>query len=343
MTEVDAMHQTLMAREIAQIPAAAAALLAQTDAVQAIAARIAQDNRQFVVMCGRGSSGHVGVYLRYLFETRFGLLVSAAAPSVVTAYRRPSDMRHAIFIVISQSGRSPDLVTATRLARESGALTIAILNETQSPVADEAEYVLPVRAGPEKAVAATKTVVLSMIAGAQLIATLTQDDALTLALARLPQRLGDALRCDWSPWSARLQKAHAAFVIGRGYGFGPAREVALKLTETMQIPALGYSAAELRHGPRAAVTPATPVLVLRQDDEAAATVDELIDELVAQNETVSAAGGPSGTLPWIGDDHPICDPVAMLLPAYRAIEQATRARGLDPDKPRYLSKVTHTL
>jgi len=343
MTARSEPYGTAMAREIAQIPAATRALLTHHDEIDAIAERIRNDDRHFIVMCGRGSSGHVGVYLRYLFETRFGLLVSAAAPSVVTAYRRPSDMQHAIFLVISQSGRSPDLVTATRLAREYGALTIALVNEVDSPVVAESEFVLPVRAGPEHAVAATKTVALSMVAGAQLIAALTDDAELTRALERLPDRLAAALACDWSMWSAHLQAAPAAFVTGRGYGLGPAREIALKLTETMQIPALGYSAAELRHGPRAAVTPATPVLVLRQNDEAAVTVDDLIRDLVEQNETVFSAGGPAGTLPWIGDDHPICDPIAMLLPAYLAIERATRQRGLDPDKPRYLSKVTHTL
>lgn len=343
MTVHDAHAITAMAREIAEIPAAADALLKQYDHVTAVAEHIRKSRRHFIVICGRGSSGHVGVYLRYLFETKLGLLVSAAAPSVVTAYRRPSDMRHVIFIVISQSGRSPDLVTATRLAREYGALTIALVNDVLSPVATEAELVLPVRAGPEHAVAATKTVVLSMVAGAQLIASLTDDEHLTHAIERLPQRCASALACDWSAWTQHLRRAPAAYVVGRGYGFGSAREIALKLTETMQIPALGYSAAELRHGPRAAITPATPVLVLRQNDEAAVTVDDLIRDLQDQRETVCAAGGPAGTLPWIGDDHPICDPIAMLLPAYAAIERAARARGLDPDNPRHLSKVTRTL
>ncbi len=343
MTVHDVHAITAMAREIAEIPTAADALLKQYDHVTAVAERIRKSRRHFIVICGRGSSGHVGVYLRYLFETKLGLLVSAAAPSVVTAYRRPSDMRHAIFIVISQSGRSPDLVTATRLAREYGALTIALVNDVLSPVATEAELVLPVQAGPEHAVAATKTVVLSMVAGAQLIASLADDEHLSHALERLPQRCASALACDWSDWTQHLRRAPAAFVVGRGYGFGSAREIALKLTETMQIPALGYSAAELRHGPRAAITPATPVLVLRQNDEAAVTVDDLIRDLQDQRETVCAAGGPAGTLPWIGDDHPICDPIAMLLPAYAAIERATRERGLDPDNPRHLSKVTRTL
>ena len=122
-----------MARETAEIPAAAERLLARADLFAAIAERIEQAKPRIVVFCGRGSSGHVGVYLRYLFEARLGLLASAAAPSVVTAYQRPPDMRDALFVVVSQSGRSPDIVTATEMARKSGALTLAIVNDENSP------------------------------------------------------------------------------------------------------------------------------------------------------------------------------------------------------------------
>ena len=337
------MASTAMAREIAEIPAAAGRLLARHHPVSAIADRIRQAAPRIVIVCGRGSSGHVGVYLRYLIEARIGLLVSAAAPSVITAYRRRPDMRDALFIVISQSGRSPDLVMATQSARQSGALTLAIVNDEASPAAGAADLVLPIGAGPEHAVAATKTVVLSMLAGAQLVAALTGEDDLKDGLDRLPDRLEKARACDWSAWSNSLAAAPATFVAARGYGFGAAREIALKITEILRLPALGYSAAELRHGPRAAITPATPVLLLRQNDEAAATVDELMGDLREAGETVFSAGGPAGTLPWIGDDHPICDAVAMLLPAYAAIEAAARQRGLDPDNPPHLRKVTRTL
>jgi glucosamine--fructose-6-phosphate aminotransferase (isomerizing) len=252
-------------------------------------------------------------------------------------------MRNALFVVVSQSGRSPDLVMATEYARDSGALTLAIVNDDASPVAAAANLVLAIGAGPERAVAATKTVVLSMQAGVQLVAALTGDADLKDALDRLPARLDKVLGCDWSPWGLSLAAAPAAFVAARGYGFGAAREIALKVTEILRLPALGFSAAELRHGPRAAITPATPVLLLRQNDEAGATVDGLASELRDAGETVFAAGGPAGTLPWIGDDHPICDAVVMLLPAYAAIETEARRRGLDPDNPQHLSKVTRTL
>jgi glucosamine--fructose-6-phosphate aminotransferase (isomerizing) len=332
-----------MARETAEIPAAAERLLARPGVFAAIVERIEQVNPRIVVFCGRGSSGHVGVYLRYLFEVRLGLLASAAAPSVVTAYRRPPELRDALFIVVSQSGRSPDLVNATQVARQLGALTLAIVNDENSPAAATSELVLPIGAGTEDAVAATKTVVLSMIAGAQLVAALARDDDLNDSLQHLPLRLSGALACDWSAWADSAAGAAAAFVVGRGYGLGCVREIALKVAEILRVPTLGYSAAELRHGPRASITPATPVLVLRQNDQAAATVDEIVRDLHDAGDRVFTAGGAAGTLPWIGDGHPVCDPVLMLIPAYRAIEAAARRRGFDPDNPPYLSKVTRTL
>lgn len=332
-----------MAREIAEIPERADFLLANQNAIRAAAERIARLNPRFVVLCGRGSSGHVTVYMRYLFEARLGVLVSAAAPSVITAYRRRPNMRDTLFVVVSQSGRSPDLVMATQVARDCGALTLAIVNDEASPAAKAADLVVPIGAEPEKAVAATKTVALSMVVGAALVAHATQDAQLQVACRRLPNRLAAALSCDWKEWSESLTQAPAAFVASRGYGFGTAREVALKLAETLRLPALGYSAAELRHGPRAAISPATPVLLLRQNDEAAAAVDDLARDLRGAGDQVFIAGGSQSTLPWPGDDHPICDPIVMLLPAYTAIEAAARRRGFDPDNPPYLRKVTETL
>jgi glucosamine--fructose-6-phosphate aminotransferase (isomerizing) len=252
-------------------------------------------------------------------------------------------MRNAVFIVVSQSGRSPDLVAGARSARESGALTIAIVNDVASPVAEACELTLPVGAGPERAVAATKSVVLSMVISGQLIASLTSDHALSEKIKQLPQRFNRALACDWSAWSGSFAAARAAFVIGRGFGLGPAREIALKIAETMRLPALSYSAAEARHGPLAAAGPETPLLVLRQNDGSSAMVDALIADLRARKLNVFSVGDPGGTLPWIGNDDPICDAMTMLLPAYVAIEQAARDRGFDPDNPPNLTKITKTL
>jgi len=334
---------TAMARETAEIPTKSEHLLSRGETFADIARRIEKAKPRIVVLCGRGSSGHVGVYLRYLFETRLGWLSSAAAPSVMTAYQRPPDFRDALFIVISQSGRSPDLVAPTEIARKAGALTLAIVNDESSPAARAAELVLPIRAGAERSVAATKTMVLSMVAGAKLVTALAGDSALNDGLDELPPRFLSALSCDWLIWAEKAANAPAAFIVGRGYSLGCAREIALKITEILRVPALGYSAAELRHGPRAAVSSSTPVLVLRQNDEAAQSVDDLARELGEAGEELFSAGGPYGTLPWVGDRHPACDPIVMLVPAYRAIERIARQRGFDPDNPLHLKKVTRTL
>jgi glucosamine--fructose-6-phosphate aminotransferase (isomerizing) len=332
-----------MAREIAGIPLAARRQLAQTAAIEGIVQNIRALRPRIMVFCGRGSSGQVGVYLRYLFEARLGVLASAAAPSVMTAYKARIEMERCLFIVISQSGRSPDLVASTERARGQGALTLAIVNDAHAPVAEAAECVLPIDAGTERSVAATKTVVLSMVAGARLVAMLARDAMLSDALTQLPARLERALACDWSQWSERVSGSPAAFVTARGYAFATAREIALKVTETLRLPAIAWSAAEIRHGPRAAITPATPVLVLRPNDETVEGVDTLVQDFRQDGETLFVAGGAQGTLPWIGDGHPVCDAIALLVPAYRSIEMAARARGFDPDRPPHLAKVTETL
>lgn len=337
------LEQSQMAREILEIPAAAERQLARTEPLVAASEHIRAFKPRVVVVCGRGSSGHVGTFLRYLFEARLGVLVSAAAPSLVTAYRARPDMQDALFIVVSQSELSPDLVATTVRARELGALTLAIVNDADAPVARAAQLVLAIEAGRECSVAATKTVVLSMLAGARLVAALTQDNLLAHAIAGLPDRFVEAHECDWSLWTEHLEKAPAAFVAARGLALAPAREIALKLTETMRLPALAWSTAELLHGPRAAIMPTTPVLILRLDDETTASVDDVARELSSSGATLFIAGGPRSSLPWLVSDHPVCDAIAMLLPAYRATEAAVRRRGFDPDHPPHLSKVTRTL
>jgi glucosamine--fructose-6-phosphate aminotransferase (isomerizing) len=158
---------------------------------------------------------------------------------VITAFRTPLMLRHALFIVISQSGRSPDLVAATRSARAAGARTIAIVNATSSPVADEAEFVVPIEAGNEHSVAATKTVIGSMAAGARLVAELADDRALRAALERLPGRLHRGMTLDWSAIADDLADSSAVFVAARGLGLGSAREIALKLSEILKKEEVG--------------------------------------------------------------------------------------------------------
>ena len=272
-----------MANEIGESADVVAKIVDSRPATRDIAQRLGIGSAPLCVVCGRGSSGHAGVFLRYLIETRLRLPVSASAPSVITAFRTPLQLRGALFIVISQSGRSPDLVAATKSARAAGGRTIAIVNATASPVADAAEFVIPIDAGHEHSVAATKTVIGSMAAGAALVAELANDGALRGALDRLPGRLTDALALDWSEIASDLAGASAVFVAGRGLALGSAREIALKLSEILRLPSIGVSAAELQHGLRAALSSRTPVIMMRLKDETAATVDALAKELGLQS------------------------------------------------------------
>jgi glucosamine--fructose-6-phosphate aminotransferase (isomerizing) len=331
-----------MASEIRESADVVSRIVGNRRATGEIARRVGINSAPLCVLCGRGSSGHAGVFLRYLIETRLRLPVSSSAPSVITAFRTPLKLRDALFIVISQSGRSPDLVAATNSARGAGARTIAITNATSSPVASAAEFVIPIEAAAEHSVAATKTVIGSMAAGCELIAELAEDDALRSALGRLPERLDRALALDWSEISDDIAKASAVFVAARGLALGSAREIALKLSEILRLPAIGLSAAELQHGPRAALSARTPVVMMRISDETAGTVDALAEELREQKIALHVCGGPHGSLPWLREDDPTTDPITMLVPAYRMIEQAARARGFDPDRPPRLSKITET-
>ena len=329
-----------MFREIAESPVAVAQLVARRREIAALARSIDLADVPFVVLCGRGSSGHVGTLLRYLIETRLGLAVSVTAPSVTTLFHSQMKLRGALFVVVSQSGGSSDLVAATTAARSAGARTLAIVNVMESPVAKAAELVLDIGAGPELSVAATKSVIASMAAAVALVAAWAEDAALEAALPRLPDRLAAAAALDWSGIATDMLQAPAAFVTARGFGLGAAREIALKLAETTRLPTLAYSAAELLHGPRASISRNTPVLALRSADAAEASVASLALALREADVPVHDVGG---SLPWIGDDHAAIDPIAMLMPAYVAIEAMTRAKGFDPDHPPFLRKVTSTV
>jgi glutamine---fructose-6-phosphate transaminase (isomerizing) len=332
-----------MADEIAECARAVRGIRARRSEIAAVARHLDLGAAKLALVCGRGSSGHAGVHLRYLIETRLGLPVSSVAPSVFSAFKGDMRLDRVPFFVVSQSGRSPDLVVATQRARAFGARTVAIVNDAKSPVAAAAEFVLPLEAGPERSVAATKSVVSSMALGASLVATLAQDTDLDQALDRLPDRLASALSLDWQKLSAPLGEAQCAFAIARGFGLGVVREIALKLAETLRLPAFAYSAAEFLHGPRAALGPRMPVLALRLGDETAASVDATVQALRGAGQAVCVCGGGDGDLAWIGDDHAAVDAIAMLVPAYRLIEQATRRAGFDPDNPPHLKKVTETL
>lgn len=298
-----------------------------------------------VLTCARGSSDHAATFAKYLIETRLGLLTTSAAPSVASVYGAVPAMADTLAIGISQSGRSPDILATMNAARDAGARTVALVNDAASPLATLAATTLPLEAGPERSVAATKSYIASIAALIQLVAGWADDAALREALAGAPALLRAAWDSDWSPLVERLESARGLYVIGRGLGFGIAQEAALKFKETCGLHAEAFSAAEVRHGPMALVGPGFPLLVFRQSDETGDGVDELVREVVARGGEVLVAG--SAVPGAIHLPHPAAaaaiEPMLQIQAFYRAANALSLRRGLDPDHPPHLAKVTETV
>lgn len=334
-----------MFREAAESASAVERQLA-TDAsrLQALGKRVRDFGPRAVVTCARGSSDHAATYAKYLFETRLGVLTASAAPSVSSVYGSRQDLSDCLFLTISQSGRSPDLLATARAAREAGALVVALVNAEGSPLAELAHEAVPLRAGPETAVAATKSYIASLAAIARIAAEWSDDSVLRASLARLPALLAAAWELDWSAARPMLLEANHLFVIARGVGLAVAQEAALKLKETCGLHAESYSGAEVRHGPQALLGSAFPALILAQDDATRAGLETLAADLVARGVSVACAGARvPGTLelPTL-PAHPALAPIALAQSFYRLANAVAVARGHDPDNPPHLDKITET-
>ncbi|NEX46448.1 SIS domain-containing protein [Pseudotabrizicola algicola] len=341
------MTQTHMAREVAEIPAAVARFLAQSGpAVQDAAQAMQALDPRLIVTVARGSSDHAATYLKYAVELMAGVPVASVGPSVASIYGRPLRLDGAVCVGISQSGQSPDIVEMMRAGRSGGALSVAITNFADSPMGAASNHCLPLQAGVEQSVAATKTFVVSVLAGLTLVAEWQQDNDLRRAIAALPDALEKALHLDWSPLAARLSRANSAYVLGRGPAFAIANECALKFKETCGLHAESYSAAEVLHGPAAIVQAQFPVLALGVADAALPHVITTAERLAAQGADVfltGAAGKGVTQLPSVPDLHPLVAPLVLATGFYSFVEGLARRRGFDPDTPPHLRKVTETV
>ena len=341
------MTQSFMAIEVAEIPQAAARFLdLSRDAVAAAAEAIRRSDPGLFVTVARGSSDHAATYLKYAVELAAGIPVASVGPSVASIYHRPLRLAGAACIGISQSGRSPDIVEMMRTAGDGGALTIAITNFEDAPMAEVSAHCLPLRAGEERSVAATKTFVTSVLAALALLAEWRQDDRLRDAVAGLPTAFEQALALDWSPLAARLSRAQSLFVLGRGPGFAIANEIALKFKETCGLHAESYSSAEVLHGPSAIVQAHFPVFALGVDDAALPHLVATAERLAMQGADVFLTGAEAKgavSLPSVSGLHPLVAPLVLVVGFYAFIEALARRRGRDPDTPPYLRKATETL
>jgi glutamine---fructose-6-phosphate transaminase (isomerizing) len=339
---------TSMAAEAAEIPEAVARqLAANRDACRDLACRLRRQPPRFAATGARGSSDNAATFAKYLIETRLGLPVASLGPSVSSVYDAPLRLDGALFLAISQSGRSPDLLSLARTARRGNALTLALVNDAASPLAQLCERSLPLHAGPERSVAATKSFVASLAAVLQLVAFWTGDRDLLLALDRLPDDLHRAARIGWTSALGAFDGVKGLFVLGRGPGMATAQEAALKFKEACRLHAEAYSAAEVMHGPMALARPGFPTLAFGQEDGAWASVSLAARRMAEAGSPVLVAGPApvDGTLalPVLSGLHPVCAPLAATCSFYPLVHDLALSRGLDPDRPPHLRKITETL
>ncbi len=338
-----------MFQEAAQAPSAVRnQLLANAPVMRRLGRSLRARRPAAVVTIGRGSSDHAATFAKYLIETRLGIVTASGAPSVSSLYASTPGMEGSVCLAISQSGRSPDLLSAVAGAKAAGAYVIALVNAAGSPLGDVADETVPLHAGPELSVAATKSYITALSAIAQLVAAWAEDEDLAAGLTALPDHLEMAWTLDWTPALEHLVAASSLYAIGRGLGFTVAQEAALKFKETCGLHAEAFSAAEVRHGPMALVRKGFPVLVFSQDDESRTGVEALVDEFAARQADVMLATATATAhagvlhLPSLAA-HPALQPLLHAQSFYRLVNQASVARGYDPDHPPTLNKVTETL
>jgi glucosamine--fructose-6-phosphate aminotransferase (isomerizing) len=339
-------------QEILEQPEVLERLLEQErGTVEAVARAIRERAPRFVVLAARGSSDNAARYGQYLLGAVNGLPVALATPSLFTLYRRPPCLADALVVAVSQSGQSPDIVAVVEEGRRQGALTLAVTNDPTSPLARAAEWVVPLHAGAERSVAATKTYTASLLALGMISAALAGDEEMFAALRTVPEAIRQVVSS--APMicraSERYRYMEACVVVSRGYNYATAYEIALKLKELTYVLAEPYSSADFQHGPVALVEKGFPVIAVVPEG---AVTAEMVDflrrlrereaELVvisAREEVLSLAQTPlplpEGIPEWLS-------PMVAVVPGQLFALGLTQARGLDPDQPRGLQKVTRT-
>ncbi|NUY03410.1 SIS domain-containing protein [Paraburkholderia sp. JPY169] len=334
-----------MLKEALASAATVAEQLKDSSRVAALAATLAQQPRHVALTVARGSSDHAASYFASLTMSRLGVPVASLPMSVATLQQAPLQVRDQLALAFSQSGKSPDLVGTMNALRAAGALTVAAVNAPSSPLADACEWHLPLVAGPELSVAATKSYIAMLSISAQLVAHWQNDAELLAGLNTLPDALERAGRLDWSMAVNELRGIERMIVIGRGLGLAIAQEAALKLKETSGIQAEAFSSAEVRHGPMELIDRDYPLLVFAPRGPEQAGLLQLAHDMRARGARVLLAAPDDvaqASLPLVATAHAALDPIAAILSFYVMAADLAAARGRNPDAPRHLNKVTET-
>jgi glutamine---fructose-6-phosphate transaminase (isomerizing) len=335
-----------MSEEARSAPQAVMELLgADQQTYEALGAALRSVPPQGIATIARGSSDHAAAYLAYLLTVHSGQLVTSLPMSLVTLYHAPLRAGRLLAIAISQSGRSPDVVEPLRELRHGGAVTAAILNEVESPLGEAAQWLLPLHAGTERSVAATKSFICSLVAAARLTAHWCESEDLQRGLATLPRALETACGLDWSRAADLLAGSERLMVIARGLGLSIAKEAALKLKETCGIQAEPFSSAEVRHGPQALIEAGYPLFAFALRGPSQPEILALAAEMKGRGAKVLLAAPADVpdrdlTLATTASEH--LDPIAAIQSFHLLAEAVSHLRGRDPDHPPFLHKVTRT-
>jgi glucosamine--fructose-6-phosphate aminotransferase (isomerizing) len=331
------IQTTFMALETAEAPQAVARMLEHNRAALVALERLVRErNPSHFITCARGSSDHAASYFKYLSEIVLGVPCCSIGASVVSIFDAPLKFRDTILITVSQSGQSPDIIAFQENARRAGVPTIAITNNADSPLANAADICLPLSAGAERSVAATKTFIASAAMLAAIVAACSDDRRLRDAVERLPDVLGQAQDLPRGAFEEGLASKPSLYVLGRGPSLPIAQEAALKLKETCGMHAEAYSAAEVMHGPMELVRGGFPIVVFSPGDQAGPTTASTVAHL-------REAGADIIQPRYVETPHPALDPLTMIQTFYGSAERIARIRGRNPDAPKLLKKVTQTL
>ncbi|MBB4687912.1 SIS domain-containing protein [Amycolatopsis jiangsuensis] len=337
-----------MAAEISEQPAVLAGLVERRAGIADVAEKISQKPPRFALLAARGSSDHAALYAKYLIEVLLGLPAGLVSPSTATLYGARPDLRDVLFVTVSQSGGSPDLIEVTEAARRQGALTVSVTNTPDSPLRAAAELGVDIGAGVEKAVAATKTY------SATLLALYLFIDAVRGGKGEDAERIGELAQRTLDGSAEGVQRAvdryrfvDRVLTTGRGYSYATALEGSLKLAETSYLAARAYSGADLLHGPVAAVDGETAVLAATSAGRGGEAMREVLEAVGERGADVLAVGSAAADMPAalgipVAPSAEELAPVLEVLPIQRIALGLSLARGGDPDSPRGLLKVTKT-
>ena len=332
------MTLTIMAKEAAQAPEIIKQqLLNNAELCERIGATLRATAPQFVYIIGRGSSDHAGVFAKYLIEVELGIPVCSAAPSVSSLFKQQLNLKNALVICISQSGRSPDILAQAKAAQQSGATCIALVNDETSPLAALADAVVPLCAGAEKAVAATKSYLATLSAILHLVGSWAESSEILNALNVLPAQLQKTIEGPAQLSLSFIQPLRNCVVLGRGFGYAISREIALKLKEVCGLHAEAFSSAEFLHGPATLVSKQLSIVDIDLCDETTVAHRQQLAEMKKRGATIIQLTSV------VQNVHPRLAPLLVLQRFYLDVEQISLAMGLNPDAPEGLNKVTQTV